>query len=90
MKVQIGQRFWITLTTVVFVFTVYIVGRNMINVIKIHRRIVAMEKEKRLYLQRIAEDSALIQRLQYDDYLEKYAREHYHMQRPDEHVYIIK
>jgi len=90
MKVRIGQRFWITLTTVLFVFTIYIVGRNLITVIKIHRRIVSLEDEKELYLQRIAEDSALIERLKYDDFLEEYAREHYHMQRPDEYVYIIK
>ena len=32
----------------------------------------------------------LLERLRYDDYLEEYARENYHMQRSDEHVYIIK
>ncbi len=90
MKVRIGQRFWITVTTVLFVFTIYIVGRNLVSVIRMHRRIAALEREKELYLQRIAEDSMLIERLRYDEYLEKYAREHYHMQRPDEHVYIIR
>ena len=34
--------------------------------------------------------STLLERLRYDDYLEEYARENYHMQRSDEHVYIIK
>ena len=29
-------------------------------------------------------------RKKYDDYLEEYARENYHMQRRGEHVYIIK
>ena len=32
----------------------------------------------------------LLERLRYDDYLEEYAREHYRMQRRDEHVYIME
>lgn len=90
MKVQIGQRFWITLTTLIFIFTVFVIGRSLVNVIRISHRISLLEDERDLYLQRIAEDSALYEQLQYDEYLEKYAREHYHMQRRDEHVYIIK
>ena len=30
------------------------------------------------------------EQLRYDDYLEEYAREHYHMQRRDERVYLIE
>ena len=47
-------------------------------------------REEIYYRERIARDSALIEQLQYDDYLEEYARENYHMQRRNEHVYIIE
>ena len=90
MKVHAGQRFRITLTTLIFIFAVFVIGRNLADVIKISHRISLLEDEREVYLQRIAEDSALYEQLQYDEYLEKYAREHYHMQRRDEHVYIIK
>ena len=40
--------------------------------------------------ERIAQDSALVEQLRYDDYLEEYARENYHMLRRDEHVYIVE
>ena len=46
--------------------------------------------EREFYRARIEQDSTLLERLRYDDYLEEYARENYHMQRSDEHVYIIK
>ena len=45
---------------------------------------------REFYRARIEQDSTLLERLRYDDYLEEYARENYHMQRSDEHVYIIK
>ena len=42
------------------------------------------------YSEKIAQDSTLLERLKYDDYLEEYARENYHMQGRNEHVYIIR
>ena len=50
----------------------------------------AMLREELFYRERIAQDSALVEQLRHDDYLEEYARENYHMQRRDEHVYIVE
>ena len=52
--------------------------------------LTALEREKALYEEKIARDSALIEQLKQDDFLEQYAREHFHMQRKGEKVYIIK
>ena len=57
---------------------------------KIKRQINALNREKARHEQKIARDSALLEQLRYDDYLEEYAREHYHMQRRDERVYLIE
>ena len=90
MAFRIGRRFWIVTTAIILVFTVLLVGRNLLHTVRIRRQIAVLEREKALYEERIARDSALLERLRYDDYLEEYAREHYHMQRRNEHVYILE
>ena len=32
----------------------------------------------------------MLRRLDYDEYLEQYAREKFHMQRPNEYIYIME
>ncbi|MBO5235377.1 MAG: septum formation initiator [Alistipes sp.] len=90
MKVRLGDRFWITLTTVIILFTLVVIGRNLITVVKVHHRIRLLKREKAMYEERIAKDSTLLEQLQYNEYLEQYAREHYHMQRRNEDVYIME
>ena len=90
MKFRFGRRFWIVTTAIILVFTVFVIGRHVVHAVKIKRQINALEREREFYRARIEQDSTLLERLRYDDYLEEYARENYHMQRSDEHVYIIK
>ena len=90
MKVRLGDRFWITLTTVIILFTLVVIGRNLITVVKVHHRIRLLKREKAMYEERIAKDSTLLEQLQYNEYLEQYAREHYHLQRRNEDVYIME
>ena len=58
--------------------------------VKIKRQINLLTREQAYYTEKIGQDSALLERLKYDDYLEEYARENYRMQRRNEHVYIMK
>ena len=74
----------------VILLTLLAAGRNLIHALKIRGQIKELEQEKALYEEKIARDSTLIERLKEDDFLEQYAREHYHMQRKGEKVYIIK
>lgn len=89
MNIRLGKRFWMGATAIIVVFTAFVVVRNLVHGVKIRRQISVLNREKRAYEQRIAQDSTLLERLRYDDYLEEYAREHYRMQRRDEHVYLI-
>lgn len=90
MKIQVGRRFWIVLTAVIVIFSVFVIGRNALHAVKIRHQINVLERQYDYYLGKIAQDSTLLERLRYDDYLEEYAREHYHMQRRDEQVYILE
>ncbi|HJA97601.1 MAG TPA: septum formation initiator family protein [Candidatus Alistipes faecavium] len=90
MKIQLGRKFWIAATALIILFTVFIVGRNALHALKIKRQIKVLTRESEYYRAEIERDSLLLERLRYDDYLEEYAREHYRMQRRDEHVYIME
>ena len=90
MKIRPGRKFWIAATAIIVVLTLFVVGRNALHAVKIKGQINALLREELFYRERIAQDSALVEQLRYDDYLEEYARENYHMQRRGEHVYIIK
>ena len=88
MKIQFGRRFWIAATAAIVVFTVFMVGRNALHAVKIKRQINLLTREQAYYTEKIGQDSALLERLKYDDYLEEYARENYRMQRRNEHCLL--
>ena len=90
MTLRLDKRFWTITTGIILVFTVFVVGRNLLHAVKIRRQIGVLERERTRYLEKIARDSTLIEQLRYDDYLEQYAREHYRMRRHDDHVYIVE
>ena len=90
MKIRPGRKSWIAATAIIVVLTLFVVGRNALHAVKIKGQINALLREELFYRERIAQDSALVEQLRYDDYLEEYARENYHMQRRDEHVYIVE
>ena len=90
MKKGFGRKFWIGAAMLVILLTLLAAGRNLIHALKIRGQIKELEQEKALYEEKIVRDSTLIERLKEDDFMEQYAREHYHMQRKGEKVYIIK
>lgn len=87
MQIEFGRRFWITTTVIIVLFTLFFVGQNLLHAIGIKRELAALEREREHYRARITADSTLVEQLQYDDYLEAYAREQFGMQHPDEQVY---
>lgn len=90
MNANLRKRLWTLATALIIVYTAFSVARNLIHAFRIKTQINAMMQEKRYFEERIAADSALLEELQYDDYLEKYAREHYRMQRRGEHIYLVE
>lgn len=89
-KAAVARRLWIAVTVVVCLFTGYVMVRNLIVTIDYRLRIRSLERDRERYEQSIASDSLLMEQLSDDDFLEKYARERYKMQRADEDVYIVK
>ena len=75
-------------------FGVYITffdDHNLINRWQTQRKIRELQKEHDYYQNEIKDNKEKIKRLQTDiDYLEKFARENYHMKSKDEDIFIIK
>lgn len=90
MRLKLDKRFWVVITCIIVVFTIFIVGRNLLHAIEIKRDIKTLERERETYRARIEQDSMLLENLKYDDNLEQFARERYRMQRRGEKVYIVE
>ncbi len=84
------HRAWISLSAIIIIFMIYVIGRNLFHALSIRSDISALEYEADYYRNHIKADSILLEKLKYDDNLEKYAREKYHMQRRGESVYFIE
>ena len=78
---KVSRKIWLGITAVIFVYTA---------VLTVEHRIGRLEDQQEMFRQRIEQDSTMLERLKYDEYLEQYAREKFHMQRSDEHVYIME
>lgn len=87
---RIKRMFWIVLTVVAGFFSVSVIVENVWHTYKISRRISALEHEQQIYRTRIDEDSTVLEQLKYDEYLERYAREHFRMRRPGERIFIME
>ncbi len=90
MSKQWSKRIWFCVTAVIFIYTAALTARNLITFIKTEHRIGKLEEQRDHFLNRIHEDSTMLEQLKYDEYLEQYARERYHMQRANEYIYIVE
>ncbi|MGB4414430.1 MAG: septum formation initiator family protein [Paludibacter sp.] len=73
------------------VFITFFDQHNLIQRWETYHKIRQLEKEYKYYQDEITNDKLEMQKLQNDDqYLEKFAREHYHMKNEDEEIFIIK
>lgn len=88
-KILKDRRLWI-ITIIVFVIFIafFDPGRNLIDRMRLKEDIKELEQQKEYYLEKIAADSAMIENLKDDDFLEQYAREKYLMKRAGDVVYI--
>ncbi len=77
-------------TIAVMVFMVYVIGRNVMHAISISMQIGELQELRDEYQDDITRDSTILERLKYDDELERYARENYYMQQPNEELFIVE
>jgi len=83
------NRYVLTIT-IFLVWLLLIDSNNLIDrVRKVHTRNI-LAKEKEYYMKRVEEDKQKLLELRTsNDNLEKFAREQYHMKKPDEDLFII-
>ncbi|MBQ7856021.1 MAG: septum formation initiator family protein [Alistipes sp.] len=87
---KVELNVWRIITIVVVAITAFIILRTLYSVVKMKIEISHLNSEKQTYLQSIEADSLLLESLKYDEHLEEYAREKYHMQRKGEQVFIFE
>jgi cell division protein FtsB len=90
MRERLSKYFWTGVVAVIFIYTAVVTVRNLITIVRVHSRISRLEEQYDLYRNRIDEDSSLLKNLNYDEFLEQYAREKFHMQKANEQVYIME
>lgn len=90
MKRSLSKYLWLGVTAVIFIYTAIVTVRNLIVIVRVNSRISHLEEQYDLYRSRVDQDSTLLEQLKYDEYLEQFAREKFHMQRADEYIYIVE
>lgn len=85
-----SKYIWFSITVAILVYTAVLTVRNLVTMISLNHRIGLLEEQRDLFQERITEDSTMLERLNYDEFLEQYARERFHMQRENEYIYIIE
>ena len=87
----IVKIFWITLCVAIAIFTIIVSVRTIDDIIETKRRHADVEAKVVELQAKITRDSTFIQNLQHSpEFLEKFAREHFLMQREGDVVYILE
>lgn len=91
-KVKDKKRFRIGvgMTVLFLLFITFLAPDNIVKSIRLRHNINRMEKERRHYREMAQKDSAFIENLKDDRFLEKYARETYYMKHRSEEIYLIE
>lgn len=81
---------WIV-TIVAFVLLVTVLDRNsFIDRAEVREEIVKLKAQRDYYLEKIEQDSTILEKLKDNGFIEKYAREHFLMKRDSDVVYILE
>lgn len=89
-KIIRDRRLWIITIILFLLLLTFFDKNNFIDRFKLKEQIRELETQRDYYLQKIAEDSAIIEQLKSDEFLEKYAREHYMMKREGEEIFLLE
>ena len=90
-KLRVINYFWIALTVVIAICTIYVSIFTIRDTVRMKSQIADLDKEIALYEAKIESDSIFIESISKDpEFMERYARERYHMQRPGETVFILE
>ncbi len=81
---------WRLLTVAITLYALIIIGKTGVSIVRILVENSRLKAERDLYLESYKRDSLLLESLNNDAELERYAREHFYMQRKNEQVYIVE
>lgn len=82
-------RIWVIITAV-FLLIITVFSKNtVLEATAISRRIRVMQEEQEYYREKAKQDSAFLENLRQDWFLEKYARETFYMKTRGEEIYLI-
>ena len=83
------KRFWLIMLVFFILLIAIFDQNNLLYRYRLRQQMRELEQQKAYYQQRIAEDSALIENLKNDAFLEQYARERYLMKKQGEEIYVM-
>ena len=89
-KNNVLSLFWIILTGGIAIFTIYTAIHTVGDMIHTNKKSGDLDVRIAKYEAKLASDSIFIENMKNKEFLERYAREHFHMQREGEMVYIVK
>lgn len=83
--------FWVTLTVLIAICTLYVSIVTVSDMVRTNTRRSAVNRHIERLEAKIASDSLFIEQITTSpEFMERFAREHYHMQREGETVYILE
>jgi cell division protein FtsB len=90
-KLKIINYFWMALTIIIALCTLYVSVLTIRDTIKAKKQIKVLDAKIEAMEKKIEADSIFIKEItQNPTFMESYARERYHMQRSGETVYILE
>ena len=84
------NRFLVIALIVFLVLVAFVDKNNLLDNWRLRGKISSLEEQREYYLQKIQEDSVILENLQNREFLERYAREKFYMKRPEEKIYIVR
>lgn len=89
-KQKIIKYFWVTLTVLIALCTLYVSTATISDMVRTNARHSDVDRKIERLEAKIARDSAFVEQITTSpEFMERFAREHYHMQREGETVYIL-
>lgn len=89
-KNSVLRLFWITLTGGMAIYTIHTSIDTLANKHITDEKSEALDSRIARYEAQIAADSTFIENMKNPKFMERYAREHFHMQREGEMVYLTE
>lgn len=81
---------WIATAVVFVLLVVFFDSSSFLDRREVQEEIGTLREQRDYYLDRIREDSTLIEKLKDDAFLEQYARENFLMKRDSDVVYVLE